>query len=53
MYGPYDRWHHVECFAKVREEKEFFEAGEDLAGFKTLGKDDQIKVKTLLKKMKE
>ncbi len=45
MYGPYDRWHHVGCFAEKREELEFFDAGEDLAGFKTLGADEQKEIR--------
>ncbi len=52
MYGPYDRWHHVKCFAEKREELEFFDAGENLAGFKTLSKDHQQLVKDELKPLK-
>ena len=37
MYGPYDKWHMVECFAKNREELEYFDAGDAMAGFMTLG----------------
>ena len=49
MYGPYDRWHHVKCFAEKQEELEYFDAGEQLAGFFTLGKDDQDMIKKLVK----
>lgn len=52
MYGPYDRWHHVACFAEKREELEYYDAGEDLAGFKTISADDQKLVRESLPKMK-
>ena len=52
MYGPYDRWHHVKCFAEKREELEFFDAGEDLAGFKSIGTEDQQLVRDELPKIK-
>ena len=51
MYGPYDRWHHVKCFASKRDELEFFDAGETLAGFKTLSKEDQQLIKAELPKV--
>ena len=37
MYGPYDAWHHIPCFAKKREEMEYFDAGDAMAGFMLLG----------------
>ena len=43
QYGPLDRWHHLECFAKNREELMFFCSGDKLAGFNTLGQDDQVR----------
>jgi len=51
-YGPYDRWHHVSCFASKREELEFFDAGEDLKGFMTLGEDEKKEIREHLKAMK-
>ncbi|PSN54639.1 Poly [ADP-ribose] polymerase [Blattella germanica] len=51
MYGGQDRWHHVECFAKLRDELEFWESGEDLPGIKTLKKEDQAMVKQNLPKV--
>ena len=51
MYGPYDRWHHIECFAKNREDLEFFDAGEKMAGFMTLSADDQNLLKAKLPQM--
>ena len=52
MYGPYDRWHHVKCFAEKREELEYFDAGDKMAGFNTLGPDDKTLVKESLREMK-
>ena len=52
MYGPYDKWHMVECFVKNREELEYFDSGEAMAGFMTLGPEDQELVKTSIKAMK-
>ena len=37
MYGPYDAWHHIPCFAEKREEMEYFDAGDAMAGFMLLG----------------
>ena len=53
MYGPYDGWHHVECLVEKREEYEFFDGAEDLAGFNTLSGDDKAELKAKLKKMAE
>ncbi len=52
MYGPYDRWHHVGCFAEKRDELEFYDAGDDLAGFKTLGADEQQEIREKIKPIK-
>ncbi|XP_076248590.1 poly-(ADP-ribose) polymerase [Calliopsis andreniformis] len=51
-YGGIDRWHHLECFAKVRNDLQFYEAGDALPGIKQLSKEDQKKVKSLLPKIK-
>jgi len=32
MYGPYFKWHHVNCFVEKREELEFLASGEKLPG---------------------
>ncbi|KAJ9595723.1 hypothetical protein L9F63_013086 [Diploptera punctata] len=53
MYGGHDSWHHVDCFAKLRDELEFWESGEILPGIKTLKKDDQIMVKQALVKVEK
>lgn len=51
MYGPVDRWHHVDCFVKKRAELEFFDSGENLPGFFTLSADDKKMLKGKLKKI--
>ncbi|KAK8406811.1 hypothetical protein O3P69_007397 [Scylla paramamosain] len=51
MYGPVDRWHHVDCFIKKRTELEFYDSGEALPGFFTLSADDKKMVKEKLKKI--
>ncbi|XP_012286246.1 poly [ADP-ribose] polymerase [Orussus abietinus] len=52
-YGGIDRWHHAECFAKLRAELQFLESGEVLAGFKSLSKEDQAMIKKSLPEIKE
>ncbi|XP_037073152.1 poly [ADP-ribose] polymerase 1-like [Pollicipes pollicipes] len=50
-YGPYQGWHHVECFVQQRGELEFFEEASKLPGFKTLSKEDQHMLRDKLKKI--
>ncbi|KAJ8686796.1 hypothetical protein QAD02_022590 [Eretmocerus hayati] len=52
-FGGLDRWHHVDCFAKMRSELEFFDAGANLPGFASLSPEDQAAVKKSLPKIKE
>lgn len=52
MYGPYDRWHHIACFVEKREDLEYFDSGDAMAGFKTLSADDQASVKSKIKAVK-
>ena len=42
QYGPLDRWYHVSCFSKHREELLFFCSADKLPGFNTLKHDDQV-----------
>uniref|UniRef100_U5EZI1 Poly [ADP-ribose] polymerase n=1 Tax=Corethrella appendiculata TaxID=1370023 RepID=U5EZI1_9DIPT len=51
-YGPQPLWHHLDCFAKIRNELGYFETGEALPGYKLLTKEDQQKVKDALPVMK-
>ncbi|ODN00096.1 Poly [ADP-ribose] polymerase [Orchesella cincta] len=36
-----DRWHHLDCFVKIREEIEFFAGAKVIPGFKDLDREDQ------------
>ena len=51
MYGPQERWHHVECFAKSRDELEFFDAGDSISGVNALGADDKELIRSSLPKV--
>ena len=51
MYGPYDRWHHIDCFVKNQSDLNYYDEGEKMAGFKTLSMDDQEMVKSKIKPM--
>ncbi|XP_053972152.1 poly [ADP-ribose] polymerase [Hylaeus volcanicus] len=51
-FGGIDRWYHLECFVKVRDEIQFYESGDLLPGIEGLSKDDQKKVKNSLPKIK-
>lgn len=47
-YGGQPLWHHLDCFAKVRDDLGYYESGDKLPGFNTLNKDDQKLVKKTL-----
>lgn len=51
-YGGIDRWHHLDCFIKVRESLQFYESGDTLPGKEELSKEDQKKLKDALPKIK-
>ncbi|XP_014252361.1 poly [ADP-ribose] polymerase [Cimex lectularius] len=51
MYGGQDRWHHVECFVKLRTNLEFYESGALLPGLNELKAEDQKTVKDALPKI--
>ena len=48
-----DRWYHVPCFVKLRNDLEFFGSGASIPGIKSLTPEDQKMVKTSLPKLKE
>lgn len=52
MLNGIDRWHHLDCFAKLRNEFSFFESGDALPGAKSLGADDLKLLKKALPKVK-
>ncbi|KAL0113855.1 hypothetical protein PUN28_011294 [Cardiocondyla obscurior] len=52
-YGGLDRWHHVECFTKLRAELGYFGSGDQLSGALQLSKEDLASLKKSLPKMNE
>ncbi|XP_043465217.1 poly [ADP-ribose] polymerase [Leptopilina heterotoma] len=52
-FGGIDRWHHVPCFVKIRNDLEYYDAGNNIPGFKNLSGEDQKMVKTTIPKLKE
>ncbi|KAL6267071.1 hypothetical protein P5V15_000147 [Pogonomyrmex californicus] len=50
-FGGFDRWHHVECFVKLRMDLGYYGSGDQLLGFKDLSKEDQANIKNSLRKM--
>lgn len=40
LNGPYDRWHHLECFAIKSKSLEFYDSGDKLTGISTLSEED-------------
>lgn len=44
-FGGQAIWHHVECFAQLRSELQWFETAEKLPGFKGLSKEDKENTK--------
>ena len=52
MYNGIDRWHHLDCFVKLRNELGFFEVGTSLPGAKSLSLEDQNALKIALPKIK-
>lgn len=40
-YGGQPLWHHVECFAQLRNELGWLQKGDCLPGYKSLKKEDQ------------
>lgn len=51
-FGGQALWHHVECFAKVRDELGYFSSGELLPGFEDLEPEDKKLVKNTVKAVK-
>lgn len=50
-FGGLDRWHHVECFAKLRADVGYFGSGDELPGAAQLSKEDRASLKASLPKM--
>ncbi|KAH8380159.1 hypothetical protein KR009_009295 [Drosophila setifemur] len=51
-YGGQPLWHHLECFAQLRSELNWFDSGENLPGFAGLKSDDKKEVKSVLPAIK-
>ena len=49
LNGPYDRWHHLECFAEKSQSLEFYKTGEDLPGIASLSECDRKEVRSQIK----
>lgn len=47
-FGGINRWHHLECFIKLREDLEFFGAASSLSGYATLKIEDKDNIKQQL-----
>lgn len=47
-FGGINRWHHLECFVKLREDLEFFSPASTLNGFLSLKTEDRENIKKLL-----
>lgn len=52
-FGGINRWYHLECFVKLREELGFLGLASSLCGFLTLKADDKIKVEKELPALTE
>lgn len=50
-FGGLDRWHHVECFVKLRADLGYYGSGDELSGTKELSKEDRNSLKTALPKI--
>lgn len=51
-FGGINRWHHLECFVKLREDLEFLGPASSLSGFLNLKVEDKENVKNLLPDLK-
>lgn len=50
-FGGINRWHHLECFVKLRQDLEFFDPGSSLTGYLNLSEVDRTNINNLLPKM--
>lgn len=47
-FGGINRWHHLECFVKLREDLGFLEVASSLGGYVHLNADDKANISKLL-----
>lgn len=52
-YGGIPRWHHVDCFAKLRVELAYFTSGDTMKGYNTLKIEDKENILNALPKIAE
>lgn len=52
-FGGLDRWHHLDCFVKLRSEFRFFDVGTNLPGADALSKEDKEKLEKDLPKIED
>lgn len=50
-FGGLDRWHHMECFAKLRSDLGYYGGGDELPGATELSKEELASLKAALPKM--
>jgi len=50
-FGGINRWHHLECFVKLRQDLGFLDLASSLSGFLSLKEVDRTNLKNLLPRM--
>lgn len=50
-FGGLNRWHHLECFIKLRQDLGFLDHASSLSGYDDLKEIDRTNLKNLLPKM--
>lgn len=50
-FGGINRWHHLECFVKLRQDLGFFDLASSLTGFMNLNEVDKTNLINLLPRM--
>ena len=53
LNGPYDRWHHLQCFGDKCKRLEFYDNGDKLTGISSLSKEDKEMVGLIVKGSKK
>lgn len=47
-FGGINRWHHLECFVKLRTDLEFYDDGSTLNGYNNMKAEDKTNIKKIL-----
>ena len=53
LNGPYDRWHHLQCFAEKAHDLEYYKDGEELPGISSMSEDDKKEIRSKIKGSKK